>query len=172
NGTNDILTITRQKNPNQFILSHNQKSYEDKVAQSIIDNMFGTYDIWLASCYIGQGCRNTFLTAPNNGKMELLNSIAFHEEDPNIYIDRIEDRISSVDVNYKAKLAHFTTNVNFLQTLLANIDVSLALSQDQILANNLQITKLLEDITALEMVKTQRDINLGILTNLQYQYDQ
>ena len=47
NGTNDILTITRQKNPNQFILSHNQKSYEDKVAQSIIDNMFGTYDIFV-----------------------------------------------------------------------------------------------------------------------------
>src|SRR3989338_6792897 len=57
NGIGGILSINRQKNPNRLLLSHNNQTYEDKVAQSIIDDLFGTFDIWVASCYIGQGSR-------------------------------------------------------------------------------------------------------------------
>ncbi len=55
NGINGILNINRLKNPNQLILDHNNTFYEDKVAQSIINNLFGPYDVWISSCYIGQG---------------------------------------------------------------------------------------------------------------------
>lgn len=172
NCVDDILSITRQKNPNQLIVTHNKQIYEDKTAQSIIDDLFGTYDIWMASCYIGQGCRNTFLTAANTGKMELLNSIAFHEEDPNVYIERIDNRIMEIDSVYKTKLAIFTNNLNTLQTILSTIDINLALTALQVTDINTKIVSMTNEVAALQIVKRQRDINLGILNNLHHQHTQ
>lgn len=169
NGSDGILNITRQKNPNRFIVTHGSNIYEDKVAQSIIDDTFGAYDIWLASCYIGQGCRNSFLTAPNTGKMELLNSIAFHEEDPTVYIERIDTAISEIDSEYKGKLTIFTNNLNTFQNLLNNTDISKALSPDQVAIITSQIDGYTKEIASLQLVKTQRNIDIGVLSNLQRQ---
>jgi DNA repair exonuclease SbcCD ATPase subunit len=172
NGENGVLIINRQKNPNRLILSHLEKVYEDKVAQSIIDDIFGNYDIWLASCYIGQGCRNSFLTAPNTGKMELLNSIAFHEEDPTSYIERIDSVITETDAEYRNKLALFTNNLNSFQTLLASTDISKALTPEQIANINSKIESLTKERSNLQIRKNQRDVNLGIMANLQRQLEQ
>ena len=182
NGVRDTLSINRQRNPNRLLLSHtgipNQvgtqvaQVYEDKVAQAIIDDMFGTYDIWLASCYIGQGCRNGFLTAPNTGKMELLNSIAFHEEDPTTYIERIDTVLTETDTEYKTKLALFTNNLNSLQGILADTDVTKALTPEQISEVNSQINTLSNEKAQLQLVKNQQDVDLGILDNLRRQLGQ
>lgn len=169
NGVNGTLTIDRQKNPGRLILTHSNAVYEDKVAQAIIDDLFGTYDIWLASCYIGQGCRNNFLTAPNTGKMELLNSIAFHEEDPTIYIERIDTALTNLDTEYQIKLSAFTNRLNSLQTLLAGIDITKALSLEQTGSINSQIETLVNDETRLRTVDQQRNIDMGILNNFQKQ---
>lgn len=163
------LNITRQKNPNRLLLTHNGQSYEDKVAQSIIDDIFGTFDIWLASCYIGQGCRNSFLTAPNTGKMELLNSIAFHEEDPSTYIEKIDANLAIEDTKYKEKLALFTHNLQQYQTLFANVNVTTALSPEQVGSLNQQIASQLQEQVRLQGVKTQRGVDLGLLNHLQQQ---
>lgn len=171
-GSNGILNITRQKNPNRFIVTHGSNIYEDKVGQSVIDDIFGTYDIWLASCYIGQGCRNSFLTAPNTGKMELLNSIAFHEEDPAVYIERIDTAIANIDLEYKGKLANFTANLAAFQDLLKTTDTTKALSSDQISTINTQIDDYSKEISLLRNVKTQREIDIGMVNNLQRQLDQ
>ena len=172
NGVAGQLTIMRKKNSNQLLLSHGGNSYEDKVAQSIIDDLFGAYDIWLASCYIGQGCRNSFLTAPNAGKMEFLNSIAFHEEDPTSYIEKIDATITETDAEYKGKLAVFTNNVNAFQSLLTNTDTTKALSPEQVAAINTQIETVTRQRTTLQAEKAQRDVDIGMLANLQRQLDQ
>lgn len=171
NGKYDILTIDRQKNPNRLIVTHGNNTYEDKVAQSIIDNLFGTHDIWLASCYIGQGCRNSFLTAPNTGKMELLNCIAFNEEDPAFYIERINTTINEADIEYKGKMALFTNNLNSLQSLLADVDVTKALTPDKVVSINSMMKNLIERKKVLQEQKTDREINLRILNNLQEQLE-
>ena len=168
-GKSGILSINRQKNPNRLIVSHGGDVYEDKVAQSIIDDMFGKYDIWVASCYIGQGCRNTFLTAPNTGKMELLNSIAFHEEDPTVYIERLDATISETDGSYKGKLAAFTTNFNSFQPVLTTTDVSKALTPEQTDQVKRDIANLTLERDVLQKTKAQRDVNIGILNNLENQ---
>jgi DNA repair exonuclease SbcCD ATPase subunit len=172
NGTSDILTINRQKNPGRLVLTHGTNSYEDKVAQSLIDDLFGTYDIWLASCYIGQGCRNSFLTAPNTGKMEFLNNIAFHEEDPTTYIERIDAAITEADLEYKNKLAIFTNNLNSFQTLLSTTDTTKALTPEQIATTTRQIESLTQEQASLNAIKTQRDIQIAVLTNVQKQLTQ
>lgn len=175
NGSQVIIQITRQKNPNRLLLNTNDISttnsttYEDKVAQSLIEDIFGSYDIWLASCYIGQGCRNSFLTAPNNGKMELLNSIAFHEEDPQIYIDKIDVLIANTDTTYKTLLTKFTTKHNLLQQYLSDIDITRALTPDQIELRNSHIQSLTDKLSSLRKIKAQRDIDMAILSKLQQQ---
>lgn len=171
NGTNVTLTINRQKNPNRLILSYNDALYEDKVAQSIIDDLFGTYDIWLASCYIGQGIRNNFLTASNIGKMEMLNSLAFHEEDPVEYIERIDTIITQADADYKVKLSVFTNNLNLFQSILTNTDVSKALTPEQVTVINIQIEILGKEKSRFQLLMSQRDINIGILGNLRSQLE-
>jgi hypothetical protein len=70
-------------------VTYNGATREDAVAQSLIVECFGGHELWVASCYINQGTRNTFITAPNAGKMELLNLIAFNEEDPAKFIEQM-----------------------------------------------------------------------------------
>ena len=50
------LTIHRKKNPEllQITISNSNKTYEDKVAQAIIDQKFGNKDLWRACSYIQQ----------------------------------------------------------------------------------------------------------------------
>jgi len=160
------LSINRQKNPNRLILTHGESVFEDKVAQSIIDDLFGVYDIWMASCYIGQGCRNSFLTAPNTGKMDFLNSIAFHEEDPSVYIERIDNVITETDSEYKSKLAVFTNRYNEYQNIINTIDVSKALTPEQTSDINTKITALETEKLQLQADKSKRDVNIGMLENL------
>jgi DNA repair exonuclease SbcCD ATPase subunit len=169
-----ILMIDRQKNPNRLLVTHVLQgqpgtTYEDKVGQALIDDLFGTHDIWLASCYIGQGCRNSFLTAPNTGKMELLNSIAFHEEDPTTFIERIDGVITETDIDYKAKLTVLTQNITTLQTMLAGVDTGKALSNEQVAELTRMIAVLDREQKRLQAEKTQREINSGMLEQLRRQ---
>jgi DNA repair exonuclease SbcCD ATPase subunit len=163
------LIIDRQKNPNRLIVLQNNISYEDAVAQSIIDGFFGSYEIWSISSYIGQGSRNGFLTASNAGKMELLNKMAFLDDDPSIYIDKIEDLITNTEIDYKSKLAILTTNVQKVQTLLQTVDTNWALNvgQKQTIMDN--IDTLNKEYLELERIQKQREIDLGILKDLQLQ---
>ena len=169
NNHDGILTITRQKNPNRLTLSHGDCKYEDKVAQSIINDLFGSYDIWLSSCYIGQGVRNNFLTAANISKMDFLNSIAFHEEDPTQYIENIDNYTKGIDTNYQNKLNLLNSNVNVFSKLIEGVDLSKILSLEQTQEINFQIVQLSNLHQILKEVKNERDINIGMLSNLQQQ---
>lgn len=160
------LIITRQKNPGRLVLVHIDETHEDKVAQAIIDDIFGTYDVWLASCYIGQGCRNSFLNATNIGKMDLLNTIAFHEDDPTTYIERIDTETTQINTQYTQKLALFTQRLDILQKLIPSVDFTKSLTSDQITAYQVQIQHLTQQRNTLEANKIQRNIDLTVLNNL------
>lgn len=83
------FSITRQTKPQQIKVTLNEQLYEGEVAQSLINGWFGDSDVWQMSCYIAQGQRNSFLSGTNTSRMDLLNVITFHEEDPNIKIDNL-----------------------------------------------------------------------------------
>jgi len=168
-GKSGIITVDRRKDPVRVILTHRGNTYEDKVAQAIIDELFGNYDIWLASCYIGQGCRNNFLTSPNSGKMELLNSIAFHQEDPGAYITRIDFVITETDIEYKNKLAVFTANLNKVEILMKTADVNNALTPDNVLEINNSLITLNKEIAILRKENTERNVNSLLLMDLNKQ---
>jgi len=168
NGKNDILNITRTKST-RVTLSHSKDFYEDKVAQEIINDLFGSYDLWLASCYVGQGTRNTFLTAPNSGKMELLNSIAFHEEDPRVFIEKINDVLNEKNTIYNFKLSEYNSNLAKLEELMSKIDINKALTEQHRKDITDEINILSTELSKLKIIKQQYDIDTGILNNLHKQ---
>lgn len=170
NGKVTVLEIERKKNPKRLSISYDNNVFEDTIAQSTINNLFGSYELWLASCYIEQGCRNSFLTSPNSGKMELLNSIAFHEQDPSFYIDKIDASIGETNTWYTNKSTLFTHQLNASSEILKT-DISRALSLEQVKAIREEIEKSLKDKTALEELRKERDINLGILHDTKLQLE-
>lgn len=172
-----IMTIDRQRGKGRFVITHNERRFEDRVAQALIEELFGKYDIWLASCYIGQGCRNSFLTSPNTGKMEFLNSIAFHEENPAEYIERLDQVVTSTDADYKAKNSLyesnsqvFTRNNEALTQLIASTDMTRYLTPEQITYVHTTITTKQQELVALQTQKNKRDSDLAVLNNLQQQW--
>jgi energy-coupling factor transporter ATP-binding protein EcfA2 len=93
-------------------------SYQDDVAQSIIERTYGTKELWRATSYIMQNERCTLLTGSNKDKMDLLNRLSFNMDDPKQYIKRIEDEIKSVTDVYKTRNIEFETRVNQWQSQL------------------------------------------------------
>lgn len=89
--------IYRANHPNRLTITAKQgdsiNRYEDLVAQQLICYMFGNSEVWQTSCYVLQGERNLFLSMNNNSKMDLLNAIAFHEENPAVKIDKLQQLI-------------------------------------------------------------------------------
>ena len=174
-----IMRLDRQRGKNRFIVTHTSsvvRTYEDKVGQALVDELFGKYDIWLASCYIGQACRNSFLTAPNAGKMEFLNSIAFHEENPAEYIERLDRIITSTDGDYKTKSAlydqvnsTFTKNNEQLTALIASTDMTRYLTPEQITYVHNTIATKRQELLTLQAQKTKNDNEGAVLRNLQQQ---
>jgi DNA repair exonuclease SbcCD ATPase subunit len=163
------IIIDRRKNPVRLLVTKDNLVYEDKVAQSLINDIFGSFDVWVVSCYINQKSTNAFLTAPNSGKMELLNSIAFHEEDPNFYIERIQSAIEEITTEYNFKFAKFNSSLEKLTLRISEVDMTKELTIDEAedLEKNLKILE--NKLPKLIEMKLQRNINLGILHNLDNQ---
>lgn len=79
------LSISRSKRPNKLILNRNGDSYEDDVAQSIIDNYFGkSFQI---TSYIQQNAINSFILMGPTEKLQFLENIIF----ANIDISKIKE---------------------------------------------------------------------------------
>jgi len=169
NGVEAILNINRQKNPKRLLLSHNNIILEDKVAQSIINNIFGDVDLWLSSCYIVQGYRNKFLDYSNNSKMELLNYISFDQDDPSKFFESIDKKITEIKIEHNIKMQDYTKNLEIFQNKLNGIDLSKKFSDEQINAIEKEIFDKNQEINKLNSIQYKRDINVVILDNLQKQ---
>lgn len=103
------LTIYRQYKPKLLrineIINGIEMTYEDLVAQQIIDTRFGDRETWLASAFISQDNRAFLLQGSNSDRMTLLNRMAFNHDDPEECINRIDDEIKAQN-EYFAKLQH------------------------------------------------------------------
>lgn len=115
------MTITRKKNPNILNLIIGENSYDDKEAQELINEKFGNYDVWLCSCFISQGSKNSFLTSPANGKLELLNSICFGQKDPSEIIDKIKNKTKSITEEYNQKKLIYQNELNKFNEEFENV---------------------------------------------------
>jgi DNA repair exonuclease SbcCD ATPase subunit len=168
NGQPGHIHIQRTRNPARLILTHNQQIYEDQVAQSIINNLFGNYDVWLASCYINQGSRNNFLTAPNSGKMELLNTIAFADSDPSVYLQKVDSKITELDKHHSILYTTFTTQLaGFTERLTQHPNPPLT-NPDTL---HIELNTLQNNLIKWQEQVQERQIQLSILTQYTESYN-
>ena len=111
----NMFIVYRQKNPELLKLTKDGNVYEDKVAQSIIVNFFGTEGYWLSSSYLTSNEPCLLLSTSQKDKMRILNEIAITDEDPEIFLDVILNKLDEVqkqfDLNkmlYDSKIAELT----------------------------------------------------------------
>lgn len=91
-------------------------------AQSYIENIFGTKELFIVSSYIQQGERCPLITGSNSDKTQLLHQLTFgssigETENPDVYLERINTELSSLKngivnetAKYNALSQAYTTN--------------------------------------------------------------
>lgn len=73
--------LQRTSGPGSFQLFAEGKLYKDADAESLIEEMYGTRDIFLASSYLKQGSTCPLLSGTNAEKMSLIRAISFQHGD-------------------------------------------------------------------------------------------
>lgn len=111
-------TIYRRKKPDLLQMILGEKVYQDKAAQALIDQNFGSKEIWLATCYLAQGERSALLSATNSARTELLNSLSFSSEDPDQYISRISAELKTLTAEYTIAETRYNSEVGELERKL------------------------------------------------------
>lgn len=155
--------IIRTKNPNK--LKFNQ--YEDQEAQKQIIHFFGDHDVWLSSSYLTQTSHNFFLSSSNQHKMEILNKLCFCEQDPLVYIEKINKLLNEVRIIQQYQLEQF--NKNFSKV---DINLSEKITDEQVKLYQEQLIILKEDEIKYEKLIKHQDIQHGIFLNKQKELNQ
>lgn len=121
------MIIYRQKRPEllRVTMKDTNKSYEDKVAQEIIIDHYGSRDIWYSCCYLEQNSRSFLLSASNTDKMELLNALAFSSENPEIYLNKIDQKVSQLETELNIRQKKYEIQAKELQELLDDPDIDM-----------------------------------------------
>ena len=157
-------TITRSKNPNKLTYDDGKIVYEDEEAQKVINLQYGEYDVWHAISYIAQRGFNEFLVASNVSKMELLNKVAFQDDDPNIYLDKIEQYYVDARANQQCLLDIYKSKVDLIEPFDSQI-TKYALSDKSIVVLQQQLIDLKQHEQLLMDLKNKQNMTLAIKKN-------
>lgn len=138
---NDI-SVCRQKKPELLFVLKNGKRYENIEAQSIINDYFGSQTIFETVNYVRQGELCRFLWSSNNDKLELIEKLAFSDDDPEHYISKVKAAISNKESENKTCEDQLTVQQANLNSLVSNYNLSI----DEItnLSPSLQNTRIQE----------------------------
>lgn len=119
------LVITRTKNPCRLILDgYIEATLEDDPAQAVINQLYGSKELWMATSYVGQKQMNSFIQTSNDNKIALLNSIAFHQDDPAKYIEIIGKKLYEFETQYKMKNEVYTRKLKEFTNEFGNININ------------------------------------------------
>lgn len=173
NGSCEKLKIMRQKSPDLFriyvIKENGTDIYEDKVAQKIIDTAYGTKELFLAACYLVQNGRSLLLTGTNAEKMDLLNKLSFNTEDPEEFINTIDEELNKIQAEFTSKQALFTQACDIFQRDINanNLDMSKFLNPQHRPALIQQLKEQQKLAKELEVKVLQQERALGIQSSLE-----
>ncbi len=83
--TDGEITIMRQKDPNLLQVKAQGKIYENDVAQSIINKIYGDKEVFMTACYIKQMEKNVLFYGTNQEKIQLIREITLEDTNPEEY---------------------------------------------------------------------------------------
>jgi DNA repair exonuclease SbcCD ATPase subunit len=154
------LEIYRQKRPELLRVIYNGKTTEDDVAQEIINNTFGVRDVWKSCCYIEQKDQCLLLTSNNSDKMDILNALSFNNDNPDVYIEKIDNRLTEKTNEYMILQEIFDLECKKFSEDIARdkVDKSLKRSTDQLdkLKDNLKLYELESTNLSVKLNEQQR----------------
>lgn len=164
------VTIVRSRNPQRLLVRLSQNGqetvYEDKVAAAIVEGLFGKYEVWIASCYLAQNCRNSFLGVSNSAKLQLLEDIAFLQEDPKLYIERIEAEIAAREVAYKEASVTFRNTLQAWEAEFADCTIKYLVTEADIKALQDAQTEVAEELAVEQNKLLTYSVKQELLTKL------
>uniref|UniRef100_A0A6C0CGB4 Rad50/SbcC-type AAA domain-containing protein n=1 Tax=viral metagenome TaxID=1070528 RepID=A0A6C0CGB4_9ZZZZ len=112
------IWIQRNSGPGKFQLCVNGTTYSGDDAQSIINQMYGTREVFLAASYLKQGERCVLMTGTNADKMKLVRSISFQDEN----VETVQDKIKSDLKVQQEKMRQAENAHNLAKALLSAFD--------------------------------------------------
>ena len=145
------FTIYRQKRPELFKVTLNdEKTYEDAVAQELINRTFGNKDLWKACSYIEQKQRCALLSGSAAERTELLNKLSFFNDDPKEFISKISLKLKEINSLFLQEQAVFTSELNtFTKEIESKPVTTKILSIDEINIRKNKIPVLQKEISSL-----------------------
>jgi len=130
------LVIYRQKRPElltvTIVKDGKDEVYNDTVAQQIIDQAFGSRELWKSCSYVSQKDRCSLLSGSSSERLALLNQLSFDSDDPKEYISRIGSELKGVNQKFTAIQASFTAELEIFTNKLNTRPVTVNLSSEDI----------------------------------------
>ena len=148
------MVIFRKKNPELLTVSYSSSSiydgssasindgssasindgssasiYEDSVAQGIIDNLWGTREVWKACSYIEQQSRCSLLSGSAAERLDMLNSLSFTGDHPQSYLKAISEQLKLTTQEFTQRQASLNTEIELYSQQLSQRPVQLASQQ-------------------------------------------
>lgn len=165
------IQIIRTRNPCRLVLQGwSNTVIEDKEAQAAISQMMGQELVWLSSSYLGQKLLNAFITAPNDGKTELLHSLTFSEESPELFISNVEQQYKDLKKEYDITVNILNSKVTRFNQLYSDVDWSVTTPVEELQNTDRQLRIELSQLyTALGEYKSktsQRNMLLSQISKL------
>lgn len=98
----EFITIMRRRDPSTLQLTCGDRIYKDDEAQGIINRLFGSEDVFLASSYLKQGERSILLDGKNTDKMLLIEQFAFNDDNIAKYKEVLSEEMKKSTRNLDA----------------------------------------------------------------------
>lgn len=161
-------TVYRQKRPNMLKLTFQGKNYEDAVAQSSINDIFGTPEIWPVVSYISQGCHNRLISASASDRIDIINTLTFTNENPEQTIERISQALRETTVKFGLLNDVYNRDLEELTAFLAQNEVCVEAEMSPIELQTLQdkIPQIQAEISRLQTLQLKSRESQGVIQTL------
>ena len=156
--------VQRNSGPGKLELNVNGNKYDGDEAQKILDQMYGSREVFLASSYLKQGERSPLMTGTNAEKMALIRAISFHEDN----VEEAQEKLKASLKKVQAEIKEAEGALSLANRILQNFDKenpSVTKSQLDLSAVNLDD---IEKQIAVETTKlAERTAELHVLLQLE-----
>lgn len=164
------LRIQRKTNPNKLSLVVDNEEFVDKSAQGIIDRKFGSMDFWDMSSYLQQKSKPCFISCSSRKKWEILNEIAFSDENPSVYIGKIEAELKQESIKLDTALNDLEKKDYVLQSISKEYkNVGKSLSSEKLDRLEQKLKRLTNKIPSMKLKLKKQNKNCGILVEINNQ---
>ena len=141
-------------------VEYKNKRYKSKEAEAIIEDKFGPKILWYTSCYLQQDEKIPFLYATSNkAKLEMLNSIAFTDVNPNKEIDLCNQKIVNITSMRDKQISKYDKAKERYLRYKDSLDNIVECTQEELDTIIVQRDTMLSDLKKLKRLRETNDKN-------------